>query len=83
MFDRKGIPQQSWTNLPNCYVMLALFSFSLVIKVFPVQKHLCVTGDINLSTRLPRKRHCTLHDTYQELETNSPKTRGLDGFEIL
>ena len=43
---RKGIPQQSWTYLPKCHVMLALLPFSLVSKVFPVQTrsmHLCVT----------------------------------------
>ena len=52
MFDRKGIPQQSWTNLPNCYVMLALLPFSLVSKVFPVQKHLCVTVTETLTCQL-------------------------------
>ena len=86
MFDRKGIPQQSWTSLPKCHVVLALLPFSLVGKVFPVQSEASLChghGDINLSTRLPRKSYCTLHNTDLELETNSPKSRGLDGFTLL
>ena len=66
MFDRKGLPQQNWTNLPKCHVMLALLPFSLVSKVFPVQTrsmHLCVTVIETLTCQLDCLEkgiaHCT------------------------